>query len=72
MGDRQRHPAPERVQHPVGLIGCVQVVVKEPADGLPLLRPGVLMGGTRGRVSADEVVETELASCGPGQQVIPE
>ncbi len=55
-----RHPAAERVQDPVSLVGGVQVVVKEPADGLPLLGLGVLARGAHGRVSADEVVEAEL------------
>ncbi len=72
MGNRHRHPAPERMKHPVSLVGRVQVVVKEPGDGLPLLRLGVITRGAHGRVSADEVVETELAGWGPGQQVMIE
>ena len=66
LGDRYREPAPERVEHPVGLVGCVQVVVKEPAHGLPLPSLGVITRGARGRVAADEVVEAELIGRGPG------
>jgi len=69
LGDLHGRPAPQRVQDPVGLIGCVQVVVKEPAHGLPLLSLGVITRGARGRIAADEVVEAELAIGGPGQQV---
>src|ERR1017187_5374988 len=72
MGNRHWHPAPERQQYPVSLIGGVQVVVKEPADCLSLLGLGVLARGPRGRVSADEVLETELAGRGPSQQVMIE
>ncbi len=57
------------MKDPVGLIGCVQVVVKEPADGLPLLSLGVITCGAHGRITADEVVEAELTVGGPGQQV---
>ncbi len=70
--DRYRHPAPERVQQPVGLVGGVQVVVEEPADRLPLHGRRVVSRGAHGRVSADEVVEPELAARGRGQQVMVE
>ena len=69
-GDRDRHPAPERVQHPVGPVGGVQVVVEQPADGLPLRGLGIVARGAHGRVAADEVVEPELAVRGRGQQVM--
>src|ERR1022692_4377048 len=72
MGDRHGHPAPERMKHPISLIGCMQIVVKEPGDCLSLLRLGVLTRGAHCRVSADEVVETELIAWGSCQQVMIE
>src|ERR1022692_4533116 len=72
MGYRHGHPAAERMKYPVSLIGCTQVVVKEPADCLSLLGRGVVMRGAYGRVSADDVVETELTGWGSNQQVMIE
>ena len=72
MGDRHGHPAPERMQYPVSLISRVQIVVKEPGDCLSLLRLGVITRGAHGRVSADQVVETELTGWGSRQQVMIE
>src|SRR5450755_2605238 len=72
MGDRHGHPAPERMKYPISLIGCVQIVVKQPGDCLPLLRLRVLARGAHGRVSAGEVVETELIGWGSRQQVMIE
>ena len=69
-GDRYRHPAPERVQHPVGRVGAVQVVVEQPADRLPARRRWVVTLGAHGRVPADQVVEHELAARGRGQQMM--
>src|ERR1017187_2981848 len=72
MGDRHGHPASERMKYPISLIGCAQIVVKEPGDCLSLLRFGVVTRGAHGRVSPDEVVETELIGWGSRQQVMIE
>ena len=55
---------------PGGQVGCVQVVVKKPAHGLPPARGHRAWRG--GRIAADEVVEAELTGGGLGQQVIIE
>ena len=61
---------PEGVQDLVGVGRAVQVVVQQPADGLPPLGPGVLLRGARGRVAADQIVEPVLPGRGPRQQVL--
>ncbi len=70
LGRWHRSPAPQRVQDPVGPVGGEQVVVEEPAHGLPLLGPGVVFRGARGRIAVDEVVEAELLAGDLGQQVM--
>ena len=55
---------------PVGQVGGVQVVVEEPAYGLPLPGPGAIFRGARGRIAVDEVMEAELSAGDLGQQVI--
>ena len=65
-------PAPERAQYAVGLVGRVQVVVEQPAHGLPPLGGRVVPRGQRDRVAVDEVVEPERSAGGQGQQVMVE
>jgi hypothetical protein len=72
VGHRRGCPAPERVQDLVRLVSGVQVVIQQPADGLPLLGLGIIARRAHGRVPADEVVEMELAVRGPGQQMVIE
>ncbi len=69
VGDLYRRTPPELMKDPVGPIGRMQVIVEQPAYGLPLLSPGVIARGTQGRVATYEVVEAELAIGGPGEQV---
>jgi hypothetical protein len=59
---------PERVKDPVSVICCVQIVVKKPADGLPLLSLGVITRGAHSGVPADEVVKAELTVGGLSQR----
>ena len=72
LGDQHPPPAPERVQHPVGPVRRVQVVVEEPADRLPPLALRVVPHRADRRVPADQVVEAVLAARRPRQQVVVE
>ena len=69
-GDRDRHPAPERVKFPVGQVGGVQVVVEEPPDRLPPHGRWLVPLGAHGRVAADEVMEHNWPPGAAGQQVM--
>src|SRR6202042_1810922 len=72
VAHRPAGPGPERMQDPVGPVGRIQVVVEEPGDGLLLLSLTVIAPGPPGGITADEVMEPELAVRGRREQVTVE